>query len=226
MPSAQTVSLSNTKKAATVIFMTELCVIIFVVFAWANMNVQADTFIRSLIVWYLVGFILISVPFVIVLMDSLNLVPNLDRRVLILRLLLYVAGIGSMALLTILATYSGGIFESQFSWIFEVIIVLSLILVRYAPPSGHHDAPPLDHGDAPPSEHRGYYVVFVTITWIFTSYICSELWPLATPDRIFWSPPYLKFVEWLHAIFAVLIIVLISFASDKLDRPSKQDEGE
>jgi hypothetical protein len=37
--------------------------------------------------------------------------------------------------------------------------------------------------------------------------------------------PYLKFVEWAHAVSAVLIIFLISFASDKLDRLSKQDEG-
>jgi hypothetical protein len=207
IPTSDHPSLAKTANAATIIFITNSCIFAFVFIAWCSMNSDVDFNFSRLVGLYAFLLVLVLGLFLIILRDPLELLPDLTTRNMILRLLLYLTGAGSMAFLAIAATYTGGIFESPFSWIFEVVIVLSLMISRYAPDSQQD-------GSVQPAAS----VPIVTVIWIFIIYVCSELWPIAHQDRHYWNVRSLYVVQWTHAFLATFIILLIWWVSDRLDR--------
>jgi len=113
---------------------------------------------------------------------------DVERSAQIIRVGLYLWSYAFLILLSMLVWSSGGVFESKFSWLYEVSFVVTLQIGVFAVESERWKSP------------------LSLAAYVFILLFCIELWP-DRPHQPWTSTHY--FANWLHIVTAILMIALV-----------------
>jgi hypothetical protein len=201
------VQLINVRSAGVVIYATIAFVLLYIGAVHYKMSVTLNNATHSsIIIAYAVIVVVILVAYLIISVLP-DLITSIDSRVIYLRILFYALGLVSLLFWAFSVYFTGGPFNSKFSWIYQVILVLSIQLMRYAPGRPWF---------VPARFRRWFPPIFSVVSIIV---ICALLEGCFRPYPDARDVNQLPIVQWGQFVWAAITIVFIQIMCELVRPP-------